>query len=554
MDTETTSDTQRQSSAGKLAAAAVVSMLLGLGLMALLLLMHLFGWDSGGQISELVEPLSYLGGGLCLFIVAPFLGIFAVADIVRNRRDYTNPHEGRYNRAQILKAARSFLLSSLLYVLLALSRVTTGIISPTVGTAMLTTGFSIWFISIALLALLTGGISFRLFARASGPGKARIVAGCAIIAGLVAVGAIPWNTNFGVYLLQSYSQMAMTFSGESGLLERTVIVPTLDSPRPANKNVIWCSSFQLAWNQMKDDVIGAPVKVVGAEEIAARLNETGQSANDLEADSFYAAAGRVKEGIIDKIRKDMAAKFPAHSVPDFNEVADYPNGILSYSYLTANVPFRHPFRQVKREFTFTDSNGVETNVGAFGVWGFESCYKRMREQVEIFYAQVDWDANDPDLRMKEFMIDLCRHSEPYQVIAAVVEPRPSLTETVDYVSSKIADVIKYGKSDQQRVLQDEDVLIVPEMCWEIDHRFDELIGRIVPNANPAMPIIGARQVTKFKLDRCGATLESEAHIAAAATPREFIFNRPFLVYMKKRECERPFFVMWVDNAELLNKK
>ena len=50
-------------------------------------------------------------------------------------------------------------------------------------------------------------------------------------------------------------------------------------------------------------------------------------------------------------------------------------------------------------------------------------------------------------------------------------------------------------------------------------------------------------------------VESEAVIAALGdSPMDFIFSRPFIVYMKKRGCDQPFFVMWVDNAELLNKK
>ena len=556
METKTASDNQRQTSAGKLAIAAVISILLGLGLIALLLLVHLFGLDSGSDISELVQFLSFIGGVLFLFIVGPFLGIFAVADVVIKRRDFKNPDEGPYDRGQIIKTARSFLAASLLYALFALPRAVAGIISPAVGTILSTTGLSIWFISIALLALLTGGISFMLFVRASGSGKARIGAGFAVLAGLVAVGAIPWNTNFGAYLLRSigYSQLATTFSGKSGLLERTRIVPTLDTPHPQNKNVIWCSSFQLAWNRMKDDVIGKPVEVVGAKELAARLNVAEQSDADLEAESFYAAAGRVKDGIIRQIHKEMAAKFPSHPVPDFNEVAGYPKGILSYSYLTANVPFKYPFRQVKREFTFTDSNGIETNVGAFGVWGLHAVYKRMREQVEVLYVQEDSEANDRDLRMKEFAVDLCRHSEPYQVVAAVVEPKASLAETLDYVHGKIAESRQSEWYKQMSVLGSNDVVRAPEMFWEIDHRFDELIGKVVANTNPAMPIIEARQAIKFKLDRYGAMLESESHFTAAASPRYFIFNRPFLVYIKKRDCEQPFFVMWVDNAELLNKK
>jgi hypothetical protein len=29
--------------------------------------------------------------------------------------------------------------------------------------------------------------------------------------------------------------------------------------------------------------------------------------------------------------------------------------------------------------------------------------------------------------------------------------------------------------------------------------------------------------------------------------------RPFLVYMKNRETNTPYFALWVDNAELLDK-
>jgi hypothetical protein len=178
----------------------------------------------------------------------------------------------------------------------------------------------------------------------------------------------------------------------------------------------------------------------------------------------------------------------------------------------------------------------------------------MREQVEILHVLEDFQANDPDLRMKEFAIDLCRHSEPCQVVAALVEPKSSLAQTLDYVRDRIADSRQAESYERTSLLDDVDVLMVPEMFWEIDHRFDELIGKIVANADPAMPIIEARQAIKFRLDRHGAMLESEAMLAVAAIPRDFIFNRPFLVYMKKRDREQPFFVMWVDNAELLNKK
>jgi hypothetical protein len=56
---------------------------------------------------------------------------------------------------------------------------------------------------------------------------------------------------------------------------------------------------------------------------------------------------------------------------------------------------------------------------------------------------------------------------------------------------------------------------------------------------------------QFRLDRSGAELASESKVVVKPGASFFHFNRPFLIYMKKRSGEHPFFLMWVENAELL---
>jgi hypothetical protein len=60
---------------------------------------------------------------------------------------------------------------------------------------------------------------------------------------------------------------------------------------------------------------------------------------------------------------------------------------------------------------------------------------------------------------------------------------------------------------------------------------------------------------RFKLDRFGASVRSEADFMCAAKvqPKRFIFDGPFLAVMKKRGAQHPFLVMWLENAELLCK-
>ncbi|MHC4541552.1 MAG: hypothetical protein ACYS74_17515 [Planctomycetota bacterium] len=553
METATDTNVSQATSADKACVAAAISLLSGVGLFVLSLVLdrlvkaHYRGVGDAFAIGT-CAAIAILG------LVVPLLGVSAVIAVASDWKSITSACNGSKNEGQIANIARRFLVSSLIFGVVSL--VVLGLVTVSGMKANLPGIVGIWLVVISLLALAMGLVSYGLSARASTQVLPRMGALSAVVVSLGAVVVVLLSTSFGGYLLECIkgSGAPQTFSGSSKSLKDTIILPTLDSPYPENKNVVWCSSFQLAWNQMKDDVIGAAVEVVGAEELAARLNNAEQSDADVEASSFYSAAGRVEEGIIGKVQKDMAVRFPSHSVPDFSYIAAIPRAILAYSYLTANVPFKYPYRQVRERFVFTDSRGLETDVGAFGVWGIHWAYKKMREQVEILYFREDREATNRDLRMKEFAIDLCRHSAPCQVVAAVVEPKETLAQTLTYIDRRIENFRQQRTYEQERFLDRVDVLTVPEMFWEIDHRFEELIGKEVANANPAMPIVEARQWIKFKLDRYGAALESEAIIAVAAIPRHFKFNRPFLVYMKKRDREQPFFVMWVDNAELLNRK
>ena len=61
------------------------------------------------------------------------------------------------------------------------------------------------------------------------------------------------------------------------------------------------------------------------------------------------------------------------------------------------------------------------------------------------------------------------------------------------------------------------------------------------------------QMIRFRLDRSGAELASEVQVICRPMATYFVCDRPFLIVVKKRGSKHPFFVMWVDNAELLSK-
>jgi hypothetical protein len=65
----------------------------------------------------------------------------------------------------------------------------------------------------------------------------------------------------------------------------------------------------------------------------------------------------------------------------------------------------------------------------------------------------------------------------------------------------------------------------------------------------------AIQIIKFRIDETGAVLESEAvmhfDFGAPAGHREFVFDRPFLIYLIERTADQPYFAAWIENTELM---
>jgi hypothetical protein len=94
------------------------------------------------------------------------------------------------------------------------------------------------------------------------------------------------------------------------------------------------------------------------------------------------------------------------------------------------------------------------------------------------------------------------------------------------------------------------------MAWDIAHHFAELEGydKLLKNKGfVGLYVAAAIQGIRFRLDHGGVELRSEAAAALGAIPREFAFDRPYTIFIKKRNSQTPFFAMYVDNAELLCK-
>jgi hypothetical protein len=217
--------------------------------------------------------------------------------------------------------------------------------------------------------------------------------------------------------------------------------------------------------------------------------------------------------------------------------------------LQARVSFAQPYFEQTRPLFFVPSTGDARPVRSFGNTKREPPPEGdLARQPELLFQR----RSETDRYMaEEFAIDLDRHSQPNQIVVACVPKGATLLETYAALQAKIA---AFPADPAGRDLSHA-VLTVPNLNWRIDHRFRELEGP--DKAFDQAPLQGsfldtARQTIDFRLDRSGAELTSSASIwNKSAPPAVYNLDRPFLIYLKNRAARQPFFVLWVDNAELL---
>jgi hypothetical protein len=331
----------------------------------------------------------------------------------------------------------------------------------------------------------------------------------------------------------------ISFDGTSDALKQTDIVPALDSTITPGRNIIWCASFLAAWKSLQNYVAQEPLVVEGAQELCDSLNNAAEPKDYIPENALCAMAGRVADGIIPAIHKALETKFPSKTLPSFS--GNPPDSIIAYAYLEAVIKFAIPYLQNDEPLIFTDSSGKTTPIKSFGFHEFDPNDNALKDQPEVIFASD---------RGEELIVDLDRQSAPSQIIIANIQPEKTLFDTIMKINKRIDEYRSAGK--EKINLR---TFLIPDIFWRVSHRFNALEGKSFKN-NKIMgqPIATAQQDILFRLNRSGAELFSESFTASLSEAIHFVVDKPFLLYMKKRGAELPYFIMWVDNAELLQRQ
>lgn len=320
-------------------------------------------------------------------------------------------------------------------------------------------------------------------------------------------------------------------------LKRTIITPHMEQEIRPGENVVYCASFQLAWNEVKDSIIKDNVRLEGDPPLVNYLNRSLSDKKNISQNDYLAMAGLVRDSIIQRINDALKETFK-NEAPVVEEIGGRPDDVVAYAYLYKNLRFQKEFESLTSPIAF-DSNGGITKVNAFGIRKYSmQKHLELEAQVELFY-----DDNS------SFVIKLKPTTSKEEIILSKMHPEKNLLDTVEVVQKRI----ERGKPDS---LQKDDSLAIPKFNFEITHSYSQLLNKPFRNKGFENYFMKkAIQEIFFKLDERGAILKSSASLKMMKSePRALIFNKPFLIYLKEKGAKYPYFAMWIDNPELMIKK
>lgn len=299
-------------------------------------------------------------------------------------------------------------------------------------------------------------------------------------------------------------------------------------------NFVWGGAMNLAWNDLCQSILKEPLQLNSkdpiAQQLVANFNKPVFTTNDIDKQSYYVKSGYGKK-TINTINKEVKQQFPNKSfapvsIPNFRD-----NDIISYAYFMKEVSYPLAFKNQKGKFKDQDVAG--------------------------FFAQQSTKKN----------ISILYYDNPNKFILQlkVKEQNEDLILAKGFDMNTPIDFISFYQSlqDKPTKLMDEDRFWMPKIDLDMQRNYTELTGKALSNAGFKDYVLSVMQEKiKFKLDETGAKVENEAVIGVQAIsarvslnePKSLILDQPFWVMMKQKNSTQPYFLLGVNNANILNNK
>lgn len=304
------------------------------------------------------------------------------------------------------------------------------------------------------------------------------------------------------------------------------------------QDTAWCGTFQLIWNDLKNDL--AKQDIIFMQEpdlqVVKNLNKETFKTEDISENSYYKVYGNPTLELKEQIEKAIKEKFNEESeiLDDFSWGSNNPKDYFLYCMLKKEFEFPVAFKELEDgEF----ANGKYSKIKYFGLE--KDAEEELRNQVEVLYY------NSPS----QFAVKL-KTKQNDEIILARGEEGNTFQEIYNNIntnSENYEGIKEFTKKDE---------LKIPNIDFKQKTEFTELEQKEFSFANGDVYIIDkALQTIEFELDKEGGKIKSEAGIMtkemAIATDeikeRKFNFDDEFVIFLKENDKEKPYFAASISD-------
>lgn len=296
-------------------------------------------------------------------------------------------------------------------------------------------------------------------------------------------------------------------------------------------NTVWCGTFQLIWNDLKNDFAKQDIEFTPQLEVVKNLNKGQFNTSKISDNSYYKAQGIPTEKLKAEIEKGIKDKFNETSdILDGFDFDGNPDKYLLYAMLKKEFKFNKQFEELEN-----GQFGAYENVKYFGTK--ENNSEELREQIQVLY----YKSRD------EFAVKLLTKQNDEIIIAKGIDK-----DTFNETYKEIQD--KQNSYDGEKEFLKTDTLKIPNIDFKTEKEFKELENKPFKISDGNSYIIEkAIQTIQFELDKTGGKIKSEAGMGIAKTalireePRDFSVDNTFTLFLKENDKDMLYFAAKIEN-------
>jgi len=294
-------------------------------------------------------------------------------------------------------------------------------------------------------------------------------------------------------------------------LKHTEFVTTLDHQIHADKNAIYCATLLLAWNDLRNSL--------GSIEVDSTDRE------------LY---------LLDRSR-DFENALPKKEYTSSFKVAF--NSIHVKATFKKTLPFIVPLTSYATGFVF---DGKE--VASFGGKG------AVEASATVRYYKDDHNA----------VVGLLPENPAHEILLLITEAkvhtmREAIRVLEEYINAGDNEM-QSGKNRWKFDFAGDDKLLIPKIRFDIKTEYPTMEEKVIHSRGMRLEVMELTQQTAFSLDEKGVEIESvgagevvfsEPVQDEDRKPKKIIFDKPFFIFIKRKESVNPYLVLWIVNAELM---